>query len=239
SPAHNLIEYIRSFKDEDELACLAQAAAIADKAFALLLPEIKPNISEKQLAAKLIYYIYSCGGEELSFPSIIASGTNGAFCHVMPSDKLIADGDLITFDFGAVYRGYHSDMTRTLAVGKVNQKQKEIYSLVLEAQMAALDGLKAGLTGSQGDKLARDIIAAQGYGDNFGHSLGHGVGLEIHEYPNLAPSNNQKLAVNQVVTVEPGIYIPSWGGIRIEDTVIIKENGVEIINEFPKDLLIL
>lgn len=238
-PQKGMVEQLRRRKDEHELNCLRKAAALADEAFTACLPHLKPGISEKQAEALLTYELTSRGSEGTAFPIIVASGSNGSLPHAIPSQKPLAKGEFITFDFGGVVEGYRSDITRTIALGKVDKKQKSIYELVLKAQKSAASSLKAGMTCKDADKIARDIITEQGYGQYFGHSLGHSIGLDIHEKPNLSPETCDILEAGNTITVEPGIYIPKWGGVRIEDSLIIKEDGSEIITHFPKDLLIL
>ena len=197
---------------------------------------LRPGITEKEIAREIDYAFLSLGAERTSFPTIVAAGKNGAKPHAKPSDYLLKAGDLVTMDFGGVYQGYCGDMTRTVAIGYADEKQKELYQLVLQAQTYAVANLRAGMTTHEADALARDIIADAGYGEYFSHSLGHGVGLEIHEHPFVRKNGQEVLAVGQVVTVEPGIYIPDWGGIRIEDTVVITEKGAVPFNHYPKQL---
>ncbi len=232
-----LMEDLASVKEEIELDYLREAARITDAAFAELIKVIKPGITERMLSAKLSYIMAECGAEKDSFDTIVASGVNGSRPHHSPSDKLLEKGDLITIDFGALYKGYHGDVTRTVCLGKSDTKQREIYDIVLQAQLKSLDALKPGLTGKEVDAVARDYIASKGYGDYFGHGLGHGLSYEIHAEPRLSPTYDKKLKANQVVTVEPGIYIPDWSGVRIEDDVIITETGHENITKATKELL--
>jgi len=232
-----LMEEIASVKEEVEIECFREAARITDAAFNELLKEIKPGISERMLDAKLSYIMKSLGSEKDSFDTIIASGVNGSRPHHSPTEKLLKKGELITIDFGAMYKGYHGDVTRTVCLGKADEKQREIYAIVLEAQKRALAGIRPGVTGKAVDALARDYITSKGYGEYFGHGLGHGLSLEIHAEPRLSPNYEKELLVNQIVTVEPGIYIPDWSGVRIEDDVIITENGFENITKAPKELI--
>ncbi len=238
-PKFGCIEELRQIKDKGEEESLKKAAKIADKALEAVLPKIVPGISEIRLEAILNYELTSHGSRGQAFPPIIASGLNGSLCHNKPSLKKLAKGEFITLDFGAVYNGYRSDMTRTFILGSPDNKQKRVYQIVLNAQEEALSRLKAGVLCSDLDKTARDIIIGQGFGEYFGHSLGHGIGLDIHEKPNLSPANNEPLIKGQVVTVEPGIYIPNWGGVRIENSVIVKAEGGETITHFPRELIIL
>jgi len=232
-----LMEELASVKEDVEIEYFREAARITDAAFNELLNEIKPGISERMLDAKLSYIMKSLGSEKDSFDTIIASGVNGSRPHHSPTEKLLQKGEFVTIDFGAMYKGYHGDVTRTVYLGKADEKQREIYAIVLEAQERALAGIRPGITGKAIDALARDYISLKGYGEYFGHGLGHGLSLEIHAEPRLSPTYDKELMVNQVVTVEPGIYIPNWGGVRIEDDVIITENGIENITKAPKELL--
>jgi Xaa-Pro aminopeptidase len=177
------------------------------------------------------------GSERDSFDTIVASGINASRPHHRPTDKLLEQGELVTIDFGAMYKGYHGDVTRTVCLGKADERQREIYAIVLQAQEAALKAIKPGMTGKAVDAVAREIIQNNGYGEYFGHGLGHGLSLEIHAEPRLSPAYEKELYVNQVVTVEPGIYIPGWSGVRIEDDVIITENGIDNLTKAPKKLL--
>lgn len=236
-PAFGLVEGLRAHKDSQEQNCLRRAAAMADAAFQALLKEIVPGITEKRLEALLIYELACQGSEEPAFPPIIASGVNGSLCHAIPSHKKLAKGELITFDFGAVYQGYRSDITRTLCLGRPDAKQKELYHLVLEAQTEAKARVKKGAACNELDQTAREIISVQGYGAFFGHGLGHGIGLEVHEKPVLNSTNPQPLLGGEAITIEPGIYIPGWGGIRIEDSLLVGDEGGEVITAFPRELI--
>ena len=234
-----LIDKLRMVKTPDEIECIKKAQAIAEDAFRHVLTFIKPGVTEKEIALQLDFYMLSHGAEALSFETIAVTGKKTSMPHGVPDDTVVKNGDFVTIDFGAVYKGYHSDMTRTVAVGKVSQKQKEIYDTVLSAQKAALDILKKGVSCKDADGAARDIIKNAGYGDYFGHGTGHGVGIEIHESPNLSPRSEQILDTGHIVTVEPGIYIPDEFGVRIEDMALITENGYENLTSTPKELIIL
>lgn len=238
-PTSGLVEGIRYVKCQEEIDCIKKAAAIADEAFAEILKYIRPGISEKDIERELQYIIKKKGADDIGFPIIVASGKRSSLPHAIPSDKLIESGDFITLDFGAMYKGYRSDMTRTIVVGQATDKQKEIYAIVRAALGAGEQAIKAGIQGNLPDDCARGYISNLGYGDYFGHGLGHGVGLDIHEEPFMSPRCEKVLQVGTVVTVEPGIYIPDWGGIRIEDTVLVKEDGVDILTKSSKDLTIL
>ncbi|MGI6083203.1 MAG: M24 family metallopeptidase [Limnochordia bacterium] len=234
------IEQLRGIKNADELALMAKAIAIADEAFEKLLPYIRPGVSERQVALVLERLLREGGAERLAFDTIVVSGPRGALPHGAPTDKLIQQGELVTLDFGAVWQGYHSDITRTVAVGSVDPKQKEIYDLVLRAQQVGIAAAVSGRTGKQVDAMAREVIAVNGYGDNFGHGLGHGIGLEVHErYPRLSRAGESVLAEGMICSVEPGIYIPGWGGVRIEDLVCVTAEGPQVLTGATKELLIL
>lgn len=235
----SIINTLRSVKSGEEIECIKKAQKITDDAFSHICKFIKPGVTEKEIALELDFYMLSHGGEALSFETIAISGKNTSMPHGVPTDKKVEVGDFVTMDFGTVVGGYHSDMTRTVAVGRATDEMKMVYETVLLAQKTCIDNIKAGLTGVDGDKLARDVITEKGFGEYFTHSTGHGVGVEIHEYPNLNISNDVPLIPNQVVTVEPGIYIPGEFGVRIEDMVVITENGCEDLTHSPKDLIIL
>ena len=198
---------------------------------------MKPGMTELEAAAELEYLMKQEGAEDLSFNTIVASGLNSSMPHAIPGTKQFEKGDFITFDFGCKYKGYCSDMTRTVVLGKASDKQKEIYNVVLKAQLAGLDALKAGKSGASVDKVARDIIADAGYGEYFGHGLGHSVGLFIHENPRLSPSDDTILKENMIETVEPGIYVPGLGGVRIEDMVVVTKEGHINLAHSPKELI--
>jgi len=236
-PICNWIESLRMIKSEDEIRCIQKAASIADQAFTHILSFIKVGVSEKDIALELEFFMKKQGAENLSFDTIVASGVRSSLPHGAPTDKKIQSGDFVTMDFGCIYQGYCSDMTRTVVVGKANEKQKKIYHIVLEAQEKALKNLKAQKTGKEIDTIARNIISEQGYGDYFGHGLGHSVGLEIHESPRLSINEETILKPNMSMTVEPGIYIPDFGGVRIEDLVIITEDGVCNLTTSSKELI--
>ncbi len=227
----------RQIKNEYELEMLAFAESIGDMAFSDILGIIKPGISEKRLATELEYRMKLHGADGFSFDTICASGINSSMPHAIPGEKVIEEGDFVTMDFGCIYKGYCSDMTRTVVVGKANDKQKEIYNIVLEAQLAALDMISAGKKCKDIDKCARDIISSYGYGKYFGHGLGHSVGLYIHETPALNTRDETVLKANMIETVEPGIYIPGFGGVRIEDMVVVTDEGHINLAHSPKNLI--
>ncbi len=222
-PVMGLIEELREVKDEEEVAIIEKACAIADQGFAFVLEMIKPGMTEIEVANQLDFFMRSKGASGVSFETIVAS----------------EKGDLITLDFGCYYEGYVSDMTRTFAIGSIQPKLKEIYDIVLEAQLKVLAEAKPGLTGIQLDAIARDHIASYGYGDAFGHSTGHGIGLEIHEGPNVSFRADKQFVPGNVITDEPGIYLPGIGGVRIEDDLLITAEGNRVLTHAPKELIIL
>ena len=228
---------LREIKERSELENLATAALIADRAFINFLPQIKAGRSEKHLAAILEYEMKLQGSEKTSFDTIVASGPRSSLPHAQPSERILQDGDFVTFDFGATYNGYHSDMTRTVVIGSATPWHKEIYKLVLEAQMLGVGAAKAGMSGQQLDAAVRKVIKDKGYGDYFIHGTGHGVGLEIHELPHINKLGTKALQKGMVFSIEPGIYIPSKGGVRIEDTVVLTEEGAKPLNGITKQLI--
>lgn len=235
----NEISALRSIKDEDELACIRKAQEIAEKAFESILGFIKEGVTEREIALELDRQMLLNGAEAISFETIALAGANTSMPHGVPSDKKVQSGEFVLMDFGAVYNGYHSDMTRTICVGAPTDEMKKVYDTVLEAQLACLEQAHAGMTGSELDKIARGIMEDAGFGDNFGHSLGHGVGLEIHESPNASPNNHNILKSGAVVTIEPGIYLEGKFGVRIEDFVILTENGNVNMTKCAKNILSL
>ncbi|MGB9885866.1 MAG: M24 family metallopeptidase [Moorellales bacterium] len=237
-PTAGLVERLRRVKDEAELERLRHAAWITDKAFSYVLERIRPGITEKELALELEYYLGRNGSEGVSFPTIVAAGPRSARPHAVPREEPVREGDLLLLDFGAVWEGYHADLTRTVAVGRAGAKEREVYAVVREAQEEALAAIRAGRTVAEIDSLAREVIARAGYGEYFGHRLGHGVGLAVHEEPALG-GEETVLEPGMVVTVEPGIYLPGWGGVRIEDLVVVTRDGCEILSRAPKDFLIV
>jgi Xaa-Pro aminopeptidase len=239
-PVLDPIMALRRIKSSDELACLRRAAAIADDALATLLPELRVGMTEAEAALRLEILIRETEAEGISFPFNASTGPNAALNHYDPSlsPKPLAEGDLLLFDFGACVGGYRSDITRTVSVGAASARAKEIYEIVLRANLTAIDAVRSGVSGESIDVIARDLIAEAGYGDAFGHGLGHGIGLEVHEAPGLRPSSTDTLEPGMVATIEPGIYLPGFGGVRIEDDVIVCEDGCDVITAFPKGELI-
>ena len=230
---------IRIKKSEEENNKIITAQRIAEKAFDYILSFISTEKTEKEIALELDYFMLRNGADALSFETIAVSGKNSSKPHGVPSDKKIEKGDFITLDFGAVVDFYHSDMTRTVAVGEVSSKQAEVYETVLEAQLKAIEKIKAGEICNEIDKVARDIIASKGYGEYFGHGLGHGVGVEIHEAPSLNPISKHVLEEGNIVTVEPGIYLPGEFGVRIEDMGAVTKTGFNNFTLSEKKLIVL
>lgn len=235
----NAINSIRSVKATEELEYIRKAQEIAENAFDQILRFIKVGVTEREIALELDRLMLEGGAEALSFETIALSGENTSMPHGVPSDRKVRSGDFVLMDFGAVFNGYHSDMTRTVCVGEPTDEMKNVYNIVLNAQIAALNAAHAGMTGQALDRIARSVIEDAGYGDNFGHSLGHGVGMEIHEKPNASPNYKQSLPEGAVVTVEPGIYIPGKFGVRIEDFVILTENGCINLTKSDKNIIYL
>lgn len=236
-PVIDALTNLRIVKTEYELECIKQAEAIGDIAFTKILDIIKPGMTELEVAAHLEFIMKTNGASGLSFDSIVASGVNSSMPHATPSNKLIAKGDFLTMDFGCIYKGYCSDMTRTIVIGKASDEQKKIYNTVLKAQLAALDKIKAGSYGRVIDKIARDIIDDAGYQGCFGHGLGHSVGLNIHEEPRCSVAAEGILLANVIMTIEPGIYIKDFGGVRIEDLVVVTEDGHVNYTHSKKELI--
>jgi Xaa-Pro aminopeptidase len=230
-------EKLRAVKGKEEIEWIAEAARITDEVFALFAGEIRPGMTEIEAAARIDYLLMTGAGDLPAFRTIVAGGKRGALPHAHPSHRRLELGDLVTLDFGAMWNGYCADMTRTVMLGEPTDKQVEIYEIVLGAQKAALKEIKAGMTGREADAVARDYITEKGYGDEFGHGLGHGIGLQVHEGPRLATKNEDVLVPGMVLTVEPGIYVAGWGGVRIEDNVVIEEAGSRNLTSSTKNLL--
>ncbi|MEV0399063.1 Xaa-Pro peptidase family protein [Actinoallomurus sp. NPDC050550] len=233
------VEELRKVKDEEEIALLAEACAITDRAFDAVLPAIRPGVTERQIAIALDRAMVDLGAEQTAFATIVASGPNGAIPHHVPSDRAIEHGDLVTMDFGARQGGYHADMTRTVAVGAAGAWEREIYDLVAAAQAAGVAAARADAITKEVDAAARDLIGAAGHGDDFPHGLGHGVGLEIHEAPLMGYDKTGKLTDRVPITVEPGVYVAGRGGVRIEDTLVVRADGPELLTKTTKDLLVI
>ncbi|WP_280768401.1 Xaa-Pro peptidase family protein [Salipaludibacillus daqingensis] len=238
-PVSGLVEKLRLYKSPEELKVIQEAVDIADAAFTHIQSFIKPGVKEIDVSNELEFFMRKQGAVSSSFDIIVASGYRSALPHGVASDKVIEEGELVTLDFGAYYKGYCSDITRTVAVGEPTDELKKIYNTVLEAQLKGVEGIKPGMTGKEADALTRDYISEQGYGQYFGHSTGHGMGLEVHEGPGLSHKTDQKLEPGMVVTVEPGIYVAGIGGTRIEDDIVITEDGNKILSKSTKELLFL
>ena len=236
----NLIISFRAIKDHDEINKIKTACDIASEAFKKFYRKIKVGMRESELAAMLVHEMRMLGAQKpVKGHFVVASGKRGERPHGVFTDKKVEDGDFITFDFGAVYKGYVSDITRTIGIGNVDEKLTEIYEIVLSAQKKGIENVNATFTGETLDSMVRKVIEDQGYGEFFTHSTGHGIGLEIHEFPNINHTNKENLPLNSVFTIEPGIYYPGLGGVRIEDNVILKESGCEVLTSIEKELIVL
>ena len=229
------METLRATKDENEIASISKAAAIADSVFTEIVREIRVGLSEVDVAARIDFLLRKKSSEVSAFRTIVASGSHSSLPHATPTARIIRKGDLVKMDFGAIWDGYCSDITRTVVMGKAPDKVREIYGVVLEAQKCAIDGIRAGMASREADSLARGYIESKGYGDNFGHGLGHG--LEVHEAPRLSKRSDETLKSGNVVTVEPGIYVTGWGGVRIEDMVVVRDGGCDVLTTADKQLV--
>jgi len=236
-PTENLIEFISVKKDQNEIDRIKKAVRITDQVFYEILNSIKPKVKEKDIAAEIEYRFKRYGSTTPLYETIVASGKRSALPHGVASDKKIEKGDLITLDMGAVYDGYTADLTRTVVVGKSNKRQKKVYNIVLKAQKQAINKIKPKMRACDLDKVSRSMIKRAGYDKYFGHGLGHGIGLVIHDNPAINPRNHQLLEPGMVITIEPGIYIPNWGGIRIEDDVLVTKKGGEVLTKAEKNLI--
>jgi Xaa-Pro aminopeptidase len=231
---NNIVETLRAVKEPGEIELIRKASALTDAAFELVEKKIKAGMTERQIAWELEKALRETGSQSLPFEIIVGSGPNAALPHAKPSDRRIRAGETIVIDMGGKVSGYGSDLTRTVCAGKANAKLKKIYNTVLEAQSAAIKQIRPGMTGKEADAIAREVIKKAGYGEAFGHSLGHGVGLAEHELPFLSPNSEEKLTEGMVFTVEPGIYLTGWGGVRIEDTVVMEKGKVKLITKARK-----
>ena len=237
-PTRGLVDAVRAVKDEEEVAKLRRAARIADRALEALTAETWVGKTERQVAWRLLELCHAHGADDRSFESIVASGPNGAHPHGRPTENVIEKSTLVTIDWGVQADGYYSDCTRTFSTGGVlPDRLREAYDVTLAAQKKAVAEIKAGMTGVEADRIARDVIDEAGFGEHFGHGLGHGVGLQVHEAPRLSTESDDVLVPGHCVTIEPGIYLPGLGGVRIEDQAIVREDGVEVLTSFPKELV--
>ena len=238
-PYNKQISSFRATKEDWEVQLMQKAQEITDKAFSEILTRIKPGMSEMELQAELIYCLYKNGGTGLAFSPIVVSGPNTSLPHGVAGERIIREGDFVTMDFGASYKGYCADMTRTVAVGYATEEMKKVYNTVLEAQLAGIAATRAGVIGREIDAAARKVITDAGYGEYFGHGYGHSLGLEIHEAPNPNPGNGNPMPAGALCSAEPGIYLPGKFGVRIEDVTIITEEGTIDITRSPKNLIIV
>lgn len=236
-PVTGVVQRLRVIKDHEEIDTIGRSMHILDLAFNHILGKLKPGASEREISLELEFFTRRQGAEEKAFTFIVASGPRSALPHGVASGRIMQAGDLVTMDFGVYFKGYASDMTRTVALRSHDHRQEKIYNIVLEAQLAGLAAVRAGIAAQEVDQAARGVIERHGYGSYFGHSTGHGVGLEVHENPRLAKNNGTVLEAGMVVTVEPGIYIPGWGGVRIEDTVLVEDYGCRPLCQAPKGKL--
>ena len=233
------IRELRSVKRGEEIESMIAAQRIAEQGFERMLEVIRPGKTERELQLELDFFMLSHGAEALSFDTIVLTGSNTSMPHGVPGNTAVKPGDFVLMDFGAVVNGYHSDMTRTVCVGEPTEEMKHVYDTVLQAQLAGIEAVRAGIKAADLDAVSRKIISDAGYGEKFGHSLGHGVGMEIHELPFASPSSSDVLEADMIVTVEPGIYLPGRFGVRIEDFVVVREDGCFNMTDAPKQLITL
>ena len=238
-PAQDLLDGLRASKDREELDAMLQAQKMTDEAFGEILNYIRPGLTEQEVAARLVYELLRRGARKVSFDPIVAAGANGSMPHAVPGETVIQPGMFVTMDFGCIYDGYCSDMTRTVAVGRPTEEMERVYQTALAAQKAGIAAARAGISGQALDQAAREVIADAGYGDYFTHSFGHSLGLEIHESPNASPSETRLLPAGTVISAEPGIYLPGRFGVRIEDVLVLREDGCQDITQSPKNLIVL
>ncbi|PKQ16194.1 MAG: Xaa-Pro dipeptidase [Actinobacteria bacterium HGW-Actinobacteria-7] len=232
-----LVERIRKVKEADELRRILAAQQLTDRTFDHILDWLRPGVTELEIALELEFFMRREGSEGVAFPPIVASGPNSAFPHARVTVRELTQGDFVKLDFGAVVEGYCADMTRTVVLGAASERQREIYRAVLDANLAGIAAIAPGVPGRSVDRVARSVIEDRGFGDRFGHGLGHGVGMQVHELPSMGPRGSESLLVGNVVTVEPGVYIPGFGGVRIEDLVVVEEHGARVLTGSAKELL--
>lgn len=236
-PTEDLVESISVTKDEEEIKKIKEAADISAKVYQEILPLLKPGTKEQEISAELEYRIRRNGGTGSAFEPIVASGVRSAMPHARASSKRFQRGEFVTLDFGAFYEGYVCDITRTVVLGKATPRQKKIYDLVLKAQTKAIKNACSGMKGFELDKVARDVINNAGFKDYFGHGLGHGIGLLVHDSPGINTKSQEVLKPGMVITIEPGVYLPGWGGVRIEDDILITRNGCKVLTNIDRELL--
>jgi Xaa-Pro aminopeptidase len=236
-PRRGLVESLRAVKEPEELEAIRRATEVTNRAYERLVEEPFAGRTEKELAWRMEQLFHDLGGDGLAFPVDVAAGPTAASPHAVPGERVVEEGELVLVDAGALLAGYCSDCTRTFAVGEVSESLREAYEIVRDAQGAGLDAVRAGVSGRDADAVARAVITDAGHGENFGHGLGHGVGLLVHEAPVLRPESADVLAAGNVVTVEPGIYLSGVAGVRIEDLVVVTEDGCEVLTSFPKELI--
>ncbi|MCS7286967.1 MAG: Xaa-Pro peptidase family protein [Anaerolineae bacterium] len=235
-PCEDIVGKIRSVKSPQEIQTIRRAVSLADEAFHHICQVLRPGMSEKEAAWEIEHFMRTHGADKVAFDLIVASGPNGALPHARASDRIIKEGEPVVIDIGCVVDGYCSDLTRTVVLGRADERFREVYSVVLKAQDKAERAIKAGMRARRADSIARRVIEKAGYGPHFGHGLGHGIGLNVHEKPTVGKASGDILQSGNVITVEPGIYLPGWGGVRIEDVVLVREDGVEILTRSPKGL---
>lgn len=238
-PAQGLVMQLRAAKTPEELEKMVKAQEITDRAFQHILTFLRPGVTEQAVAAELMYAMMKDGAERMSFDPIVVTGVRSSMPHGVPGQTVIQRGDFVTMDFGCIYEGYCSDMTRTVAIGSASEEMRKVYGIVLEAQLAGIRTAKAGVLGRDVDKAGRDVIESAGYGEYFGHGFGHSLGLDIHEAPNASPAGTTEMPLGCVCSAEPGIYLPGKFGVRIEDVVVYEENGCRVLTKSPKELLIV
>jgi Xaa-Pro aminopeptidase len=239
TPTDEEIERLRWVKEPEELELIREAQRITDAAYDQILPKLAEGVSEREIALELDWSMLRAGAEDVAFESIVAFGENASEPHHSPTERRLRSGELVKLDFGALYEGYHSDMTRTVSFGEPSAELRELYELVRRSQQAGVDAVRSGIEGKDADRASRSVIEEAGYGERFSHGLGHGVGLEIHEGPTLRSNSDEVLPVGAVVTVEPGVYIPGEAGVRIEDMVEVTDDGCRVIPTVTKELVVL
>lgn len=238
-PVGPIVERIREVKEESEIALIREAANLTDQALGEAVSLLRPGMPEREIALEIEHRMRKLGADGAAFPTIVASGVRSAMPHGRASAKLLAAGDFVTIDMGAMVGGYCSDLTRTFILSPMTEEQEKVYALVSDAQVKSLAAVKPGRTGKEVDAVSRDIIGGAGHGEHYGHGLGHSLGLAVHEAPRLAPNSDRILEPGMVVTVEPGVYVTGWGGVRIEDLVVVRPDGCEVLSQFPKKLMVL